>query len=643
MVQFINQNYILMRRKSILNDTKRFKGIKQSLLIFLFSMGFFGTWSQVPILAPGDAVEGGAIEAGTIFTYGTANADVTPGFNRWPAGEAPSFAMDGVSQKYLNNWGPNSGLAVTPAFGSSIVCGMRIWTSNDVESRDPASYSLYGKTTAVADGQSTASYTLISSGALALPAGRNGTGAAALNNANSQLISFSNTGAYTSYLIIFPTLKNAGADGRMQIAEIQLYGIAPADLAVCYQGAISNPTAVAVGNTVAWTTSNGTITDGTANDNMASLALPPNTGGATIDYALTDAAGGICIDQIVAPPCNNMGTTFTVTGGEDTAASSGTFSTDDPCPGSMCDWTIDLATDLALGNIARNRATVNGNEIELLYDVTSSNAANTYTSTIDFAIDNCPDGLEPVITISGYVSSGGLSMNGDYTFTWTGGEAGATAEVIDPDGQVGGSTTIASGSSITQAASMALNTSTWIVILPQGATDVTVVKDGGNRFEGLAFSATLATLCPVIGALTCDPEKPIVHTPFDVNVTGLENMGTTFGLDIVMYPGSTTPADPYDLAGNGGVVIATVANGDLINGGTEALVEGLVGDMAGDFVVCAILNPAHCDTTCTPSACGEKTIDVPTMGEWGLIILCLSLVTLGVVAIKQKTLALQRA
>ncbi|HUF63502.1 MAG TPA: PEP-CTERM sorting domain-containing protein [Verrucomicrobiales bacterium] len=180
------------------------------------------------IFAPGDTIFGGASD-GTDFVVGVAGTAAT--VNNWPAGESPDHAIDGVGQKYLNFAEVNTGFLVTPAFNGgngSIVTGMTLWTANDAVDRDPASYALYGSNEVFSGGGPFAltSFSLISSGDLALPATRNAGGAAALDPANSQTVGFANTNLYTSYLVLFPTVKNEAANS-MQIAEVQLDGVVP--------------------------------------------------------------------------------------------------------------------------------------------------------------------------------------------------------------------------------------------------------------------------------------------------------------------------------------------------------------------------------------------------------------------------------
>ncbi|MDG2122582.1 MAG: hypothetical protein P8J87_02715, partial [Verrucomicrobiales bacterium] len=69
---------------------------------------------------------------------------------------------------------------------------------------------------------------------LALPETRNGGGAAPLDDANSQTVNFANSASYTSYLVVFDALKNAGAANSMQIADVQIYGSIPEPAALSF-------------------------------------------------------------------------------------------------------------------------------------------------------------------------------------------------------------------------------------------------------------------------------------------------------------------------------------------------------------------------------------------------------------------------
>ena len=183
------------------------------------------------IFAPGDTVSGGQLQ-GNNFVVGTTGN--SPNTNNWPGSEGPANAIDGGTAKYLNFAETNTGLVVTPTFGSSVVTSLQVTTANDVEFRDPASFALYGSNATLGSGPfSLADFMLIASGDLALPSQR----------FSSQTVNFANALGFTSYMIIFPTVKNAAGANSMQISEVQLFGIAtpapvpePGTLAVLAMG-----------------------------------------------------------------------------------------------------------------------------------------------------------------------------------------------------------------------------------------------------------------------------------------------------------------------------------------------------------------------------------------------------------------------
>jgi hypothetical protein len=187
-------------------------------VLFMFAVAMTSQL-QAQLFAPTDPILGGEIVAGEFIVGVAGTAGNT---NNWPAGESPDHAIDGVGQKYLNFGREDTGFIVTPASGSSVVESLKFWTANDSEGRDPASYALYGTNGDVSGAGPFAltDFSLISSGDLSLPASRNAGGDAMLLDSNSQVVRFSNSDAYTSYLVAFPTVKD-GTANSMQIAEVQ--------------------------------------------------------------------------------------------------------------------------------------------------------------------------------------------------------------------------------------------------------------------------------------------------------------------------------------------------------------------------------------------------------------------------------------
>jgi hypothetical protein len=142
-----------------------------------------------------------------------------PNDGDWPAGEAPRFSVDNnVNTKFLHFKGSAepSGIQITPALGASIVTGLKLTTANDAPERDPASFEVYGSNDGI-DGP----YTLIASGAIV-----DFTGEAEWPRftPNATPIAFENTTAYTSYQVVFPSVRDADTANSMQIAEIELIG-----------------------------------------------------------------------------------------------------------------------------------------------------------------------------------------------------------------------------------------------------------------------------------------------------------------------------------------------------------------------------------------------------------------------------------
>jgi hypothetical protein len=164
--------------------------------------------------APRFALDGTAL--------GASNSD-------FPDNEAPEKAIDGIipppgtpapdnNNKYLNFGEENSGFIVTPG-AASIVKSFQIATANDAPNRDPATYELYGTNQPIASTQNSygtaENWTLIQSGAVALPTGRNTLGPVVDVAANAT--------SYTSYKMLFPTIRNAELTNSMQIGEVMFF------------------------------------------------------------------------------------------------------------------------------------------------------------------------------------------------------------------------------------------------------------------------------------------------------------------------------------------------------------------------------------------------------------------------------------
>jgi hypothetical protein len=139
---------------------------------------------------------------------------------------------DGTLFQYVNFGGNGStapfsgpvGFTVTPQLGSTVVTGLRFFTSSSHPEDDPADYLLQGSD----DGGAT--FTTIAGGLLTLPVQRNAA-SGPINDTNQVLqeVVFPNSIAYTSYQLTFTNVNNdSEASNGVQIAEVQLLGSLPA-------------------------------------------------------------------------------------------------------------------------------------------------------------------------------------------------------------------------------------------------------------------------------------------------------------------------------------------------------------------------------------------------------------------------------
>lgn len=195
--------------------------MKKIIFITIAFIGFclaVTVQAQNPMLSPGDAIIGGQSD-GVNFNQGVAGGIANT--NTWPSAEDPPNAIDGGAGKYLNFGITNTGFIVSPsgAAAESCVGSMQIWINNGLQSRDPASYELYGTDGPITIPLAMSSLTLISSGPLNLPPGRN---VNSLNAANSETIQIGSTVPYMHYVIVFPTVVGPNANS-MSIGEVQFF------------------------------------------------------------------------------------------------------------------------------------------------------------------------------------------------------------------------------------------------------------------------------------------------------------------------------------------------------------------------------------------------------------------------------------
>lgn len=244
--------------------------------------------------AAGNSMQVGEIELFT-GTNGTGTDVLTAGLpiramqvtykSSTPALEGAVNAIDqSGATKYLNFGKENTGFIVTPSFGAAVLNRFQITTANDTEGRDPASWVLYGTNAAVqsrnnstGDGEA---WTLIDSGTITLPAGRNTVGPE---------ITVANTNAYTAYKMVFPTLKDSATVNSMQFSEIVFRAPDDVVLQINRQTGVATFNATATTsfksyqivspnngglNDAAWTSISATNADG--NDTWSKTSPPGN-------------------------------------------------------------------------------------------------------------------------------------------------------------------------------------------------------------------------------------------------------------------------------------------------------------------------------------------------------------------------------
>lgn len=196
--------------------------MKVSIISTIVLAGGLINSQGVSIFSAADSIIGGA-RVGANFEVGTDGT--AAGVNNWPSAEPPSDLINGVigggGEKYLNFLVNDTGVIITPTGGTSIVSGMELWVANDEVNRDPASYEIFGSNSFAggAGPFAIADFTPISSGNLALPDTRDTVADA---SGFSQVVSIGDGNAYSTYLILFPSVK--GPTNSMQLSEIQFEG-----------------------------------------------------------------------------------------------------------------------------------------------------------------------------------------------------------------------------------------------------------------------------------------------------------------------------------------------------------------------------------------------------------------------------------
>ncbi|MGL4512379.1 MAG: PEP-CTERM sorting domain-containing protein [Lacipirellulaceae bacterium] len=157
-----------------------------------------------PILAPGDSILSIDLDVNSRSFY--------------PAGEPPAALFDAsTGSKYLNFGQRNSGFIVTPTALSS-VGSFQITTANDSPERDPRLWEVYGTNSPITSADNSAGdaepWTLVGAGSVTLPNAREALGPA---------VSIPAGPAYSSYRVVFPSLRNDIDANSLQLAKFGLF------------------------------------------------------------------------------------------------------------------------------------------------------------------------------------------------------------------------------------------------------------------------------------------------------------------------------------------------------------------------------------------------------------------------------------
>ena len=374
---------------------------------------------------------------GNQFQVGTVN---TSGSNTWPSTEPPSNVFDGTFAKSLIRVTANAGYIFTPASCSQsgrVISSFRIYTANDTPDRDPASYALYG-TNATISGNGpfdATQFTLIASNALSLPSGRN---TSILDDANSQLVSFTNTTPYTSFMLVFPTIKNAGATISTQVGEIKFYPennqpTLSATAASIIQGV--STTGTAIGSASSGTTqAANTLTTAVSSDGT-NFGASATLNGVTLSNVVVGADGSVTATINALCTATNALFTVKITNNQSQSVSAtvainvttnsapiltynnvtlntGTSTTVNPATGPTDNGSISTIV-LQSVSPATAPATLTVDNVTGVVTVPNNVPAGTYTVTVR-AADNCNTTTDASFTLT--------VQSADYTISTTGGD-----------------------------------------------------------------------------------------------------------------------------------------------------------------------------------------------------------------------------
>jgi hypothetical protein len=153
--------------------------------------------------------------------------------NRFDANTNAANVIDGLAYVVWQNGGSGLnagagfppfqgpvGVILTPAVGSTVLAGLRVYPGVDPSANDPSGFVLEGSN------NGGTSYTLIASGPLSLPPERNSNAIVTdPTQAPVQEVLFSNTRGFTTYRLTFPSVANVNAVSYMEVGEVEFLGV----------------------------------------------------------------------------------------------------------------------------------------------------------------------------------------------------------------------------------------------------------------------------------------------------------------------------------------------------------------------------------------------------------------------------------
>ncbi len=174
-----------------------------------------------PITIAGDPIGAGQL----VFSdFTIAPVGEIPTQNSTPNGGTgrANASIDGnAATSYINFGAANAGYIVTPALGLSNVTGLTLTTAADYPDGDPLSFSLYGSNTQVASSTAGADFTLSDFTPITTD---QDTGLLSQSGRGFTIsLPIANTESFTTYLLVFPTVRNPDA-ASLKIAEAILTG-----------------------------------------------------------------------------------------------------------------------------------------------------------------------------------------------------------------------------------------------------------------------------------------------------------------------------------------------------------------------------------------------------------------------------------